>query len=153
MAFARFDISVLGDKGLGHALRKLPGELQGKALATPLRKGAMIVKEASEALIPVHTGKLKSVGLKVRKLGGKKNKDKLVYAIVTPKRDQLGVPAGTKSNPAVHLELGTADRPAHPYMRHGMDSSRQRAIAVIKTELGKSITRAARRLAKKKGGK
>ena len=79
--------------------------------------------------IPVETGALKK-SVKVR--AGKRKRDTIrMLVIITGGPDEVGVPA--------HVEYGTANMPARPFLRPAVAAKRDDMISLVESEVSKSF--------------
>ena len=138
-----FDISLLGDKALSRKLAKLPAAVQRKVLRPALRKGGKVILEAVRRNIPVDEGKLRKT-LKLRALKAKRGR--IGVEVRTGTREELDIPAGAEGYYPAHVELGTRNRSATPYLRPAMDDKESQVVSLLKTEIGLGITREAKRI-------
>lgn len=140
-------MNVQGLASLEAQLVELGAQLGIKALAQASRRAFKPVLEAAQRLVPVDTGELRDA----IKLSVKKPKDGESVVVVGL---WIGKGAkGSKKIPSVRrwhwVELGTAHMAAHPYLRPALDQNAGAVLELLKTELVKSIQKAAA----KKGSK
>lgn len=166
-------VKVEGLKELDVALGFLPKSIGKSVLKRTLVKAAEPIKDAARAYAPHDTGNLQNsieVSSRIKNTVGKAE-----YAAAM--RGGLGIGAARQAlrdarrmagpasfaemyvGPArgkgviryAHLqEFGTRKMPAHPYMRPAWDGNKDRALAIIKAELGNQIIAAAKRVGRGK---
>jgi HK97 gp10 family phage protein len=104
------------------------------------------VADRAAAMAPEETGRL-AFSIAVSDRGTRRarwKRDKYNYTIAA------GPAAGTGSlYYATHVEFGTVDTPAQPYMRPAWDGGQAQALQHVKDQLGNEIARAAGRIARK----
>lgn len=128
---------IQGARELDRVLKKLPKQVRGKVLRQALMAGARVIAKAMRARVPEVTGV------------GKKS--------IATRRDREGERGGAsvaaKVGPlrrAFYLmfrEFGTSHQPARPWARPAFEESKRAALDKIGKALGKSIKKAAARLA------
>lgn len=129
---------IRGAADIAKVLKRLPEKMTEQVLVQALRAGGKpIVKEAKD-LVPVRSGDLKK-SIVVRKATKKQRKGgaglvAIGFTKPTSRRAHL-------------IEYGTSTTRAQPFMRPALDHKGDEAIAAIGTQLGKSIEKAAKKLA------
>jgi len=136
------DVSLIGDKRLNRKLRRLPLKVQRKVVRQALREAGRPVLATAKRIVPVRTGNLRD-GLKLRAI--KPRGGQFGVAIKTPTREDLGLPATGGGYYPAHIELGTRNTPAQPYLRPAMDQNRKKSIGILRRQIGAGIEREARR--------
>ncbi len=137
-------------------------ELGVKALAVAARKAFAPVLETAKSLVPVDSGALRdSLKLTVKKNGGGDTvimvglkisgpaRPKGIDAIAAKYAGHFGGGEGLKPARRWHwIELGTAKRSAHPFLRPALDQNAQEVLDLLRTELAAQIEKALRKRAK-----
>ena len=138
-------IQVDGLKALDAALAELP-QATGKAVLRRVAKKALQpFDRAWREKAPHLTGALEESGGVGTKLTRRQ-------ASLNRKRDDkssIEMFAGPNNPAAVPQEFGTVDDPAQPFMRPAWDATQDETLAIVQTELGGEIDKAAQRLARK----
>lgn len=146
----QFNIEV-ESRQLDAALAMLPDIIERRIMRQALRKAAQPILKRARANVSqlrrtgVKTDPLRR-GLKIRALKARRGRRRLGIAVQTPTRDALNIPAGSKWYYPAHIELGTRNAPAQPYLREALDASRQEILAILTRELRAGLTREAARL-------
>lgn len=129
-----------------HNLGELPKATRRNVLRRVLMRRAEPVATMAAQLAPEQTGRLAfsiavSTQLTRRQRRGAKLNEVEVY---------IGPAAGAGSlYYASFREFGTAELPAHPYMRPAWDSQREEVLVQIGRDLGQEVENAAARIARK----
>lgn len=155
MAKPTVRVRVEGLRELNAALSELPKATGRNVLKRTAEKALKPFIEMARQLVPVLSGRLKN-SLKIstrlsRRQASLARKEKKSY---------LEMYAGASALPHAHLvEFGTKNikgavrsskgLPAQPFMRPAWDQTKNRVLEITKTELGKEIDIAAKRIAKK----
>lgn len=160
-------VSVDGLRELDKALSELPKATARNVLKRTLVKAGTPIAEHAKRLAPVDTGKLKD-SIKVSpRLGTTAGKAEFAAAMraglgqqaaVGAMRDARRAAKGAGSFAEVYIgpdrrpqgvlqEFGTSHHPPQPFMRPAWDAEQDRALDIIKSELGSEIMSAAKRLA------
>lgn len=133
---------IAGAKELDKAFKQLPRATAKSVLRRALKKAAKPTAVAAESLAPLGpTGNLRAsieVSPRLKKSqrrGGR------------PEGVELYI--GSTAPHAHLLEFGTVNMPAHPFLRPAWDSTKQRVLDAIESEIWESLSKAARTLAKK----
>lgn len=143
------DISLIGDKELERKLRKLPPKVQKQVVRPALVKVAKRARDDITAAMPVDTGKLKSLGMKVVPI--KRSRSGGIGRLVqTPTKEELGIPNDSKSYYPAHVELGhsikgggkVADK---PYIRGTMKTNRPKYLSFLRREIGRLLIKVAKK--------
>jgi len=142
----RFDVSIDGDAELQRAIGSLLPKLEKKVLRQAMREAAKsLLLDVRAAIRQIRqTGKQTdplSRGMTIKAL----KRGRIGVRIETPTRAKLGIPASAKNYYPAHIELGSRNEPAEPYMRGPLDQGRQeltrkarnRIIAGIEREAGR----------------
>ena len=132
-----FDIALSGDKKLERRLVALGAKVSVRIMRSALNRAMTPILKDMRRRCPVRTGALKrSLGKKVvvRRRSG------TVWAGIGPRK-------GWPSEPGNYVrlvEFGTANAPAHPFMRPAMDAGRARAMRQIASIVRAKIEKAAK---------
>ena len=149
MAANFIDISRLhGAEELQADLKTLPIAIQRKLLRKGLRTAANIHLRAAKAeALAFSKGKegrldepfMPKVAkrLKVRAL--RRSRKGFGFRVVTPTREELGLPPGRKGYPPAHVELGTRKSAALPFMRRPFDVNEPRMTRAISDSIREAI--------------
>lgn len=163
-------VSTSGFKELDAALGELPKATARNVLKRTLEKAAEPIAQRARELVPVDSGDLRdSITVSARlknKVGNAEysaamrqglGKAAAVQALRDARRGANGSFAEVYIGPAVpkgfygHLvEFGTSRMAAEPFMRPAWDEGQDRALGIIKEELGNEIIMAAKRIARSK---
>lgn len=162
-------MKVEGLAALEKALLELPKSLAKAVEKRVLTKAAGPIKDAAQQLVHERTGRLKrGITISTKVKGGNKGGSAYHKAIAEgasksearaaardvnrgPRRIQeVFVGPSAKSYYSHFEEFGTVKQAAHPFMRPAWDANKDKALDIIKTELGTEINKAAKRLAKKR---
>jgi len=135
------DISGLGDARLQARLKRLDAKVQKKVVRKALRAGAKMVLAAARALVSADTGALRA-GLKPRAL--KARRGTFGVQVMTPTREQLGIPADASGYYPAVLEYGAEGHPARPFLRPALDQARSTATSAIREAIVQGIDEAAK---------
>lgn len=145
---ALIDISLLGDKALTRKLNKLPNRVQKKVVRQSMRKAAkpllVSIKHAIGEIRVTgeHTDRLRK-GMKIKSI--KRSRTRLGVQIVTPRRQELGIPDSKKYYWPAHIELGTSKSRPRKFMRDTVDSNRTQTMGIIQREIASGIIREAKK--------
>ena len=123
-----FDISLLGDKDLQRQFQQLPLVVQRKLLRQSFRAALRPVLAAARARAPKLTGRMART---VRLRALKRRRGQLGLMIISGTREALGIPPERRSYYPAHVELGTSQRPAEPYLRPAFDSQREAMVQTL----------------------
>jgi HK97 gp10 family phage protein len=167
-----FTVSVSGLAELDKALGELPKATARNVLKRTLDKAAQPIVEAAKMYAPVNTGKLRDsiiASARVKnKVGNAEysaamraglGKAAAGAALRQARRDSKGlgsfaeifVGPSTGTIPYAHIvEFGSVKDSPQPYMRPAWDGQKQKALEIIKAELGSEIIKAARRVGRSK---
>lgn len=124
----RVDLSVLGDRKLDRALRRLEIRVQKKIVRAVFREHARkrirprIVANLSGSPVGVDTGLLREAFSKAKIRASSRRPQELVrIGVVWPTRDELQIPADAKAYYPTAVEYGHSGAPAYPYLRPAID--------------------------------
>lgn len=123
-----FDISLLGDKELQRQFQQLPLVVQRKLLRQSFRAALRPVLAAARARAPKVTGRMART-LRLRAM--KRRRGQLGLMIISGTREALGIPPDSRSYYPAHVELGTSQMPAEPYLRPSFDSQRESMVQTL----------------------
>lgn len=142
-------VRVDGLKDLEKMLTETLPKSMGKAVLRRVGKkslGGFI--QAAKAGAPVRTGDLRdSVEVNTRL---SKRQARINRRAAKDGKDAVQIFAGASALPHAHLqEFGSANNPAHPFMRPAWEAEKDGVLNYIVDELGKEIDKTARRYAKK----
>lgn len=140
------DGKVEGLSELNFALGELPKTTAKNALKRTLLKGAKPIDEMASSMAPKLTGRLQISVITGTKLTRRQRSS--AYRAGTS--GVVEVHVGTALSRGMFQEFGTVKMPAHPFMRPAWEANKERALKIIKTELGPEIEKAAARLAKRR---
>ena len=147
-------IKVDGLKELDKALSQLPKATAKNTLKRTLMKAADPIDEAASAMAPVDLGKLERsvvVGTRLtrsQQTGGPKL---TAGGFRSASKNYVEVHVGTRLSRGQFMEFGTFKDDPSPFMRPAWDANKDRALDIIKSELGPEIERAGARYARKLG--
>lgn len=167
-----FTVAVSGLAELDKALGELPKATARNVLKRTLDKAAQPIVESAKMYAPVDTGKLRESIIASPKIKNKVGKAEYAAAMraglgkaaagaalrqVRSAMKGLGSfaeifvgPSG-KAVPYAHIvEFGSVKDSPQPYMRPAWEGERQKALEIIKAELGGEIIKAAKRVARSK---
>ena len=142
------DISLIGDAKLQADLKALPIAIQRKLVRHGLRiAGNIHLKAAKQAALGYTKGgegrldepqmpKLAKL-LKLRSLP--RSRRGFGVKIVTPTREELGIPPTRKGYWPAHAELGSRRNPALPFMRWPFDANEPAMTKAIADDVNGSI--------------
>jgi len=161
------EINVLGLKEIKSTLDKLPARLGEKVVRAALRAGAQVMRKDAQSRAPV---------LKKPKYGRKPGTVKKAITIKRSKRDKYGVfltvqglsakkikafKGGSATKDAAYnpddpwywhfLEFGTANQPAHPFLRPAFEAQKFAALRRFEEFAKRRVVREAEKLAKEQG--
>ncbi len=147
----KIDISMLGDKELSKAFKKLPEKMQKKALLDATKDVAGIVAMSAKLKIPSQpegpkqkrrpgSMHLKDT-LKVVKIKGKQGRYQIGWNVVTGTREELGIDPKAKYYYPAAVELGSKNRPPHSFLRSTIAEKTEGGIKYIASKLRKFIER------------
>lgn len=163
------EIQVLGLKELEKTLARLPARLGEKVMRAALRASAQVIRKDAQSRAPV---------LKKPKFGRKPGTVKKAITVKRSKRDKYGVfltvmglsakkikefKGGSASKDAAYnpddpwywhfLEFGTANQPAHPFLRPAFEAQKFAALRRFEEFAKRRIVREAEKLAREQGSK
>ena len=138
------DISIVGDKDLERAFKKLGLQVQATIVSKAIEKAAIPVERKIKDLAKVgKTGLLKS------KIHTKDFDDRfdIGKVIQTGTREMMGIPADSKWYYPAFVEYGVKSRGirSKSYLRKGLKLSRDRAMGVLKAVIRRGIDAFARK--------
>jgi len=126
--------TVLGLKKLQKRLRKMEPKLRKKLTRKAIRKAGKVVHEAAKERVPKESGDLKK-SIKLRALKrSRKNKHRVGVRVISGGRFFQG-----EYYYGGHVEYGTSDTAAEPYMRPARDNHKDQVLLVFRTEASKLI--------------
>lgn len=144
-------VSIDGDKELTKAFNDLVKLGQSrdarKVLRSSLRKAGKPILTRVKAKAAGYTGPGNdtqnmlnlSRGIKLRAI--KRSRRWVGVKIVTPTREALGIPAGSKWYFPAHVEYGTKTSPAFSYLRSTLDEMRTRSRRIFRVEMWRGLRR------------
>jgi HK97 gp10 family phage protein len=136
-------VKVEGLRELEAALAELPKATGRNVLRRALKKAGQPIADAGEAYAPRLSGKLAASYTVSTKLTRRQRR-------ASKKESPVEVYVGPTPHPkSVQTEFGNAHQAPEPHMRPAWDGNKERALQIIKTDLGDEIQKAADRLAKK----
>jgi HK97 gp10 family phage protein len=135
-------VKVEGLRELEQALGELPEAVAKRTLNRVLKRAAEPIRAAAAAAAPKRTGRLsKSIIVSPRLTRSQRRQ--------AERHGFAEMFVGSKSPLAHLIEFGTAHSAPNAFLRRAWDAHKDEALAIIKTELGGEIKRAAARLARK----
>lgn len=147
-------IKVDGLRALDAALAELP-KATGKAVLRRIGIKALTpVKDLAAELAPIdadpaNTPKRPPGTLKRSYTVGTKLNRRQARMVRKEGKSSVEVYAGTNDRAGIVTEFGTAHSRAQPHLRPAWEARQDEALAIVQTELGGEIDKAAARLAKK----
>lgn len=145
---AKTTVHVEGLRELDAALGELPKATGKNVLRRVLRKAAQPIADQAQAKAPIQTGALQiSIGVGTKLTRRQSRLHRKMF------RDdkasvEMFVGAGGLAQ-ATQQEFGNENHGPQPFMRPAWDGNKDRALEIIKSDLGEEIMKAAKRLAKK----
>lgn len=139
-------VRVEGLRQLEAALSQLP-KSTGKAVLRRVAKAALTpFDEAWRQKAPHLTGQLEESGGIATRLTRRQAR------LNRRREDRASIEmySGPNNPAAVPQEFGTFDQPAQPFMRPAWNANGQKALEIVKDQLGSEIEKAAARLARKR---
>jgi hypothetical protein len=138
------DISLLGDKKLERAFRRLgTPALMKKTLRKALRAGGKYLL----VYIRVAAGKISQRLSRAIKLKARKRSRKWIgMTIWTPRREELDIPKSAKGHWPTHQEFGWTDlagqyHPPRSYLRAPADERKEDVFRIVRNKLRQEIDR------------
>lgn len=146
-------IKLEGFAELDRELRELPLRMQGNILRSALMKGAKIIQDELHRTVPVDEGgearrvKTRSGEMVEHRPGFLKSRIRRRSG-VRRKEDQRGFSGDTAANVRVgvsrvpyagHIEFGTANSTANPFVRRAWEATKDRVLDAIKGQLRKRL--------------
>lgn len=147
------DLKLLGDKALQRNIDKLTNAVQKKIVRKALRaEGKLLLADIKARILSIRvTGRHTDPLARLTKLRAiKRSRNRIGVQIVTPTRDELGIPSDAGYWPA-HMELGTATNSATSFLRIVANAGKEVRLARIAKGMGNGITAEARKRQKIKG--
>lgn len=142
-------VRIEGLRELERALAELPKATGKNVLRRVAVRALEPVMEAARARAPVDKGTLKESLNVSTKLS--KRQQRLNARRVAQSKASVELYAGPTALPHAHLvEFGTVKMAPQPFMRPAWDATKNKALEIIKSELGSEIDKAAKRLARKR---
>jgi HK97 gp10 family phage protein len=157
-------VQITGLKELQNALNQLPKEIQGRPLRSAVSAAAKVIVDDVKARVPVgETGNLKTAVYRYRSrrnsatgretffVGIRQGKAQFKDTAYNRRKGRVGKSYKTQGEAYYwrFLEFGTAKMAAKPFLRPAFESSKSKAVEVIKQRLGKAIETQAKKLARK----
>lgn len=142
MAKAGIDISMIGDKGLERAFKRLPVALQKKGVRRAFTRAARPILKAVRSRVPGSGERHKALRSGIKSRAGRRTRRGIIRRwILLPTRAELGIPADAKHYwPAAleygHIAGGGTFVAPRSYLRTGFDATEKLAEAIIRKELG-----------------
>lgn len=152
-----------GLRELDQALGELPKATAKNVLVRTLLAAGRPMQQQAQALAPARPAGapqktyVKSGAVRVRRPGtlkalvqiGTRLTPRQARAARQDGKDFAEVYVGTRDPIARLDEFGTADAPAHPFLRPAFEANKHQALETIRTVLGGEIEKAVQRLARK----
>lgn len=137
---------VHGFKEADKLLAQLPQNIEHRVLQKATKEAAKEIKKEAIKAAPRSRGKQSKASKKYKKLF--KN-IRIVISKVARKKGRRGARIDTGDGFwGLFLEFGTVHMAARPWFRPAIERSKNNAIKVLKTELGKGIEKEATKLAR-----
>ena len=138
------EITVSGAEEIDLALRVLGPKIERRIVSKAFRVGAKVMLKAVRQNIRSlrKTGEHTDVlarKMKIQAMRRKKNRVGLM--VVTPKRSELGIAeaGGRNSYYPAHIELGTQNNQAEPYMRDAFRDTNESVQDLVVAEINKAV--------------
>lgn len=144
----QFALDIQTDPALQEFFHTFPSTLRNVLLRAAMRKAAVPVLAQARANVAAtvrRTGVTTNpiiAGLRIR--AGRARRGSVRVVVMTPPRAFLGIKPGSKWYYPAHIELGTRDTPALPFMRPAIAQTRDEATEIIRRELAKGLDALAR---------
>lgn len=137
-------VKVEGLRELGERMRGLSEQVNNRIARAATAAGAVVIRNAAQAKVPVDTGNLKK-NIIVKRLP--KGESSLTSEhIVTVRQGKLTKKQKDKGLEDAYygkfVEYGTAKMPARPYLRPAFDQNKEKAVEAIKDRIKKRIEKA-----------
>lgn len=137
-------VRVDGLRELGDRMKSLSKDVNNRIGRAATAAGAVVIRNAAQAKVPVDTGNLKK-NIIVKRLP--KGESPLTSEhIVTVRKGKLTAKQkGSGLKDAFYgsfVEFGTAKMPARPYLRPAFDQNKERAVEAIKDRIDKRLKKA-----------
>lgn len=154
-----FDLVHFGAADLQNVFNDFNEKAQARIMRRALKEGAEIVKDnAVDNVLNMRVTGRHSTPLafammeeKIRvKKGSSRHQGSFTAYVSLPSRDRLGISKKTKFYYPAHIELGTANRPAIPFLRNASEGSKGTVFNKVKNELKAGIARETKRLSSRK---
>jgi HK97 gp10 family phage protein len=134
-----------GFRELDAALGKLPKATAKNVLRRVLKKAAQPIDDDASAAAPFLTGGLQKSVI----TGTRLTRSQRRGSYLQTSNYYAEIHIGTSLSKGMFQEFGTFKDAAQPWFRPAWDSNQDRALTIIKVELGGEIEKAAKRYAKK----
>lgn len=139
----KFAIDIQGEPEIQRALAGMSKRLQAVILRDALREGAQPVLAAAKAHLASHvrvTGKKTDpIWSAMRIRMGRRRRGSISVLVQTPPRAALGIAPTDKWYYPAHIELGTKNTPALPFMRPALEQQRTRVTEMIRQRIIQGI--------------
>lgn len=137
-------VEVKGLRELGERMKGLSEAVNNRIARAATAAGAVVIRNAAQAKVPVDTGNLKK-NIIVKRLP--KGESSLTSEhIVTVRQGKLTKKQKDKGLEDAYygkfVEYGTAKMPARPYMRPAFDQNKEKAVQAIKDRIEKRLNKA-----------
>lgn len=136
---------IEGFAELDKALGQLPKATAKNVLRRTLKKAAQPIDDAASEAAPVNTGKLQTSVV----TGTQLTRSQRRGAFLTTSNYYAEIHVGTSLGRGMFQEFGTFKDSPQPWFRPAWEANKDRALNIIKVELGGEIEKAAKRYAKK----
>lgn len=133
------DLAVLGDKALDERLDQLDKGAALKCVRPALRAGMKSLLPLILNLVPMGTGKLRGGKWTIR--AARRKRGRVGVAILSPTREELGIPATDPYYYPAAVELGREGQPASSFMRSGLHAGEPAAMQVVSDTLWDRLER------------
>lgn len=142
------NISIVGDKQLEKAFRKLSLKIQPVIVKKAIDRAGAVVERKIKDLVPVNTGKLKS---KIHTVDFDKRFD-VGVVVQTGTREMMGISADSKWYYPAFVEYGVKSRGirARSFLRKGLKQSKDRALKILTAAIRRGVDNFAKSQNKKR---
>lgn len=120
-------IQLLGEKSMRRAFERLEPTARKRVFRKAVRKGLKKMLQRAKAFVPKVSGDLLR-SLKVRAI--RRSRVRLGLQLVA---------GGDRAPHAFHVETGTRNRAASPFLRPAFDAEKEQLVTDITTELNRAI--------------
>ncbi|MDP9991967.1 HK97 gp10 family phage protein [Variovorax boronicumulans] len=138
-------VKVEGLRELGERMKSLSEDVNNRIARAATAAGAVVIRNAAQAKVPVDTGNLKK-NIIVKRLPKGESAGLTSEHIVTVRKGKL-----TKKQKSTGLkdayygqfiEFGTVKAPARPFLRPAFDQNKEKAVDAIKSRIDARLKKA-----------